>query len=120
MGYKVGRTFSLEFEGTDLHGAVVKIRSQSIGVLKELISEECTVDREMEILAEHLLSWNLETEDGAEIPATVAGVEMLEVAAKNLILREWRHASTGLTAPLDRRSSDGEKSEEPEIMMETL
>jgi hypothetical protein len=118
MGFKVGRTFELAFEGTDLDGAKVTLRSASIGTNLELGT--CSVERECEILAEHLISWNLEEEDGKPLPATLEGVTLLEVAVKNLILREWLKATRGVTAPLDKRSPDGEQSPVEPMRMETL
>lgn len=117
MGYEVGRTFVLDFEGTNLDGVEVSIRSCSIKVLLEL--EEATmVQRECEILSEHLVSWNL-TFNNEPVPATLEGVLSLENALKNAILKEWRKATIGITAPLGQRSSDGKPLEDLSTMMET-
>jgi len=118
MGFKIGRVFTLNFEGTDLDGAEIKIRSASVQTNLELGT--CTVERECEIIGEHLVSWNLEEENGAEIPADTEGVTQLEVAVKNLLIREWMKATRGISAPLDRRSKDIDSSPEEPITMETL
>jgi hypothetical protein len=120
MGFKVGRTFELSFEGTDLDGAEVKLRSASIGTNMELYAPETPVQRECEIIAEHIIAWNLEREDGAPITPNAEGVLSLEVAVKNLILQEWMKATRGVTAPLDRRSPSGEQSPAEPMSMETL
>lgn len=117
MGFEMRRTFVLEFAGTDLDGAEVKLRSASIATIQEL--RECDIPRECEILAEHLVSWDLEM-DGEPIPPTKDGVMSLEVPAKNLILVEWIKATRGITAPLDHRSSDGGKPGAEQIPMESL
>jgi len=118
MGFKVGRIFDLKFEGTDLDGAEIKIRSASVQTNLEMGT--CSVERECEIIGEHLVSWNLEAEDGSSLLADVSGVLSLEVAAKNLLIREWMKATRGISAPLDRRSNDTESSPEVPITMETL
>lgn len=125
-GFQIGRQFSLEFAGTDAEGAVVKMRSASIATIIELTEgEDLTAVEEIEIMARHLIEWNLEDADGAPLPATAAGVLQLEVPFKSLILAEWMKATRGITAPFDRRSDDGgqspqEEPEEPSIPMETL
>jgi hypothetical protein len=118
MGFKVGRVFELTFEGTDLDGAEIKIRSASIQINLEL--GECTVERECEIIAEHLVSWNLEDSDGTPITIDAAGILGLEVPVKNLLLKEWLKATRGISAPLDRRSNDTVSSPEEPITMDTL
>ena len=119
MGFKVGRTFTLEFYGTDLAGAIVKMRSCSIGTIQELKNPENGLDEELQIIADHIIEWNLEDENGP-IPATVEGLKQLEIPVRDLIYVEWQKATKGITAPLDHRSSDGEKSGTPEIPQEVM
>ena len=123
MGFRMGRTFELSFEGTDLDGAEVRFRSASIGQLEEYLTYDGGVAGEAEIVAGFLISWNLEDENGEPLPATADGLLTLEEPAYKLILREWLKATRGVTAPLDRRSSDGSSSPEPgsvSIPMATL
>lgn len=122
MGFEVGRTFSLEFEGTDAAGAVVKIRSASIAEIRTL--RTCTVDEECEIVAGKVVEWNL-TDGGEPIPVTAAGVLQLEEPFKNLIINEWLKATRGISVPFDKRSDGGapsptEETAEPSIPMEDL
>jgi hypothetical protein len=119
MGFKVGRTFTLEFYGTDLAGAIVKMRSCTIGTLEELKDPENGLDDELRIMAEHTVEWNLEDEDGP-IPVSIEGYKRLEIPVRDLIYVEWQKATKGVTAPLDHRSSDGEKSATPEIPQEPM
>lgn len=119
MGFKVGRTFTLEFHGTDLAGAVVKMRSASIGTIQKLRDPENDFASEAQIIVDHIIEWNLEDEDGP-IPVTVEGLKSLELPVRDLIYIEWQKATKGITAPLDHRSSDGEKRDEPEIPQEIL
>jgi hypothetical protein len=120
MGFRVGRTFTLEFDGTDLDGAEVKFRSASIGALQEIRGAE-GIEEEAALVAPYLVSWNLEDESGS-LPADAKGLLALEEPAYRLIVSEWLKATRGVTAPLDHRSSGGERSREPEsesIPMET-
>jgi hypothetical protein len=99
VGFRLNRTYVLEFEGA-LAGAEVKIRSTSVGVLLEL-RDASSEKRVAELLASHLVEWNLENEIGDPIPLTVEGVLSLEGVVLGRIAREWYRAASGLTAPLD-------------------
>lgn len=122
MGFKVGRTLVLEFAGTDLDGAEIKFRSMSIGRLNEYLDADTSFEDEVTMVAEYLISWNLEDQDGAPLPANEEGLLALEEPAYKLIASEWIKATRGVTAPLDHRSIGGSSSPEPvseSIPMET-
>jgi hypothetical protein len=121
MGFKVGRTFTLEFAGTDLDGAEVVFRSCSVADLLEYEQIEARTD-EASWAARFLVRWNLEDHNGDPLPADDLGLLDLEEPAYNLIIREWLKATRGITAPLDHRSNGGANSsaqESPSIPMET-
>lgn len=109
MGFKVGRTFVLDFTGTELDGAEVTFRSCSIGDLQDLYAADGVAgpDGEAVKVARFLVKWNLEDQDGAPIPATAAGLLSLEAPAYRLVVGEWMKATKGITAPLDHRSNAG-------------
>ncbi len=112
MGFEVGRTFVLDFgkEGeTDAYGAEVKVRSMSIAT--DLEWWEADARREAEIMAEHIVSWNLER-DGQPIPITADGILSLDRPMVQIIAVEWVRATRGLSAPFDRRSRNGGPSPE--------
>lgn len=125
MGFQIRRTFVLDFgeEGeTDLSGAVVKMRAASIATITETTT--CTAEREREILAEHVVEWNLE-DDGVPLPVEAESFRKLDRPARDLIYIEWVRATNGVSAPFDRRSDGGgpsptEDDEEPSIPMEAL
>lgn len=130
MGFKVGRVYVLEFDGTGMEGAVVKMRSPSIATMEEW--RELEEERVREVLVQHVAEWNLE-DDAGPVPVTVAGLNSLEPQVVGLISREWWRAARGLTAPLDPRreptpsntastageASQTEESSELSIPMET-
>jgi hypothetical protein len=121
MGFQVGRVFELDFADTDAAGAIVKVRSCSIGTLRGIE----TVDDEIREFADHVVEWNLEDSEGVPIPTTFDGMLMLEEPFKNLLIREWMKATRGISRPFDHRSDDGEPSPTgdepaPSIPMEPL
>jgi hypothetical protein len=123
VGFKVGRVFELDFTDTDAAGAVVKVRSVSIGRLAE-VPDKTTHVQDAEFLAEHLVEWNLE-DAGGPVPLTVKGLLSLELPFFWLIYGEWMKATRGVSAPFDRRSSGGGSppvadEPAPSIPMETL
>ena len=125
MGFKVGRVFAFEgeFKGTDAEGAHVRMRSAS---MQTVIDFRAAAGREeAEIIAAHLVDWDLEDPDGKPIPATVDGVMSLEMPLIGLIADEWMKATRAISVPFDRRSAGGEPSPTgdepaPSIPMETL
>lgn len=125
MGFQIGRTFVLDFgeEGeTDAYGAVIKMRSGSIEALFEMGPADAA--REREIVAEHVIEWNLE-DNGVPLPIEPDTFLKLDEPFRNLIWTEWVKASRGISAPFDRRSAGGapspaEEPTAPSIPMESL
>ena len=123
MGFKLGRIYVLEFEGTGLEGAVVKLRSPSIDLIDTLL--ELERDEAYAAMIEHVTEWNLEAADGTPLPLTLAALKAeAEPGVPMLILKEWYRAARGVTAPLDPRSAAGtqqpaEENTVPSIPMET-
>jgi hypothetical protein len=112
MGFDAGqRTYRLLFEGSNLEGAEVIIRSTPIGVVRQL--ESSTSDQvSLSLFCEYAISWNLER-DGEPVKLTVEDIlDKVETVHAAKILQEWLRAARGVTAPLDPPSIDGESSEE--------
>ena len=132
MGFKVGRVFALDFGGTDADGAIVRVRSATVGTIEEMLNLGDDVKRETEIFVDHLVSWDFEYDEdaypgmgGQLVPITVEGVSSLEEPLRELLIKEWWKATRGISAPLDHRSKDGRSSQETEnevplMKMETL
>lgn len=121
MGFVIGRTFELDFEGTDLggaDGAKVTMRSASIGEINAM--GEMSLEDECAFIATKIVRWNLETEPGTPLEISAEGVLALEAPMRNLIFGEWMKATKGVTAPLDHRSTDGSRSLEASMPMESL
>lgn len=114
---EIGRTFELDFTGTEAAAATVRVRSASVATLKKVLDGNQEVEDDAKIFAEHLISWDL-TENGEPVPLTAEGVMRLEEPLMRLIVGEWIKATRGVTAPLDHRSSGGAKPQEEQIPME--
>lgn len=116
--------YRLEFEDADLAGLEVRMRAAKLGLLfgvgeaasiqdrakngEELTGADADVITEkFEQLADHLVSWNVEDEDGVPVPATLAGLKTLEMPLVMRIFVEWQSAMKGVTPPLSSGSSNG-------------
>ena len=125
MGFKLGRTYVLEFEaGTYLAGAVVRMRSTSIATVEKL--EEMNFSEGLPLFLQHVEGWNLEDADGNPLPLDEDAVNaVMEKPVRDRLIQEWYKAAIGVSAPLDPPSPDGRPSleaepEVPSIPMETL
>lgn len=109
MGFRLDRSYALEFEGA-MKGAHVKLRATPVGVTLELRSEGNVIsfERAAELLAEYVEEWNLDGPDGEPLPVTaeaiLGGLERVVVLK---IITEWYKAAVGITAPLDPPGADG-------------
>lgn len=107
MGFRIDRSYVLEFEGA-MTGAYIKIKSTPVGVALELRSSGVSIDRAVELLVQYVTEWNLDGPDDEPLPITkeaiLAGLEEVVIAK---ILIEWYKAAAGVTAPLDPPGADG-------------
>ena len=119
MGYRtVPRIYTLEFDG-DLEGLVVKAKAIKFGKVRRLLSimgddtqETEAMQEIVTTLTEALLAWNMEDEQGVEIPLNEAGIDDLEYPEVIAI--------TGPSEELGKGSSSGETSLARSLTMEAL
>ena len=71
-------------------------------------------------LTEALLAWNMEDEQGVEIPLNEAGIDDLEYPEVIAITNKWLDAITGPSEELGKGSSSGETSLARSLTMEAL
>lgn len=114
MGFRLNRTYRLVFEGA-LEGLEVSIRSTSVGTTRQL--RDATPDLLAEMLADHVIDWNYEDEDGKPLPIAPASFLALEEPVLAAIIREWYRAAAGITAPLEQPSTSGASFPEVDIPM---
>lgn len=120
MGFRVNRTYVLQFSGA-MEGAYVKIKATPVEVtleMRSVVGDGLSIERAAELLAEYVLEWNLDGMDDQPLPVTAeAIVGGLEQVVITKILLEWYKAAVGATAPLDPPAPE---DVEPDIPMETV
>lgn len=107
MGFRLDRRYVLEFEGA-MAGAEVVIKATSIGTVLKLreINELDDLSELASLLADHIVEWNFEDENGETLPITAEAIlANVESVVLVRIAREWYKAATGVTAPLDSPTS---------------
>lgn len=94
MAYRLDRRVAvLSFEGGQLEGSEIRCRLDV--PLKTLFgiqsaAESGDVIGAMSMFAEQVLeSWNIEDENGAIVPATAEGLQMLPLSVCSLVLTSW-------------------------------
>jgi hypothetical protein len=123
----------LRFADGDLEGLVIRVRVMSVGALKDLLTKlDELSERPLEgmphvaqSLADHLIGWNIDDENGNPVPATYEGVLSLDPAELGKIGHAWMKSLSGavpVDSPLGESSPSGVPSagEEPELPMESL
>lgn len=125
------KQYRLTFDGTVLDGLVATVRSVPVGTMlqiAEMASDGAeftpeglkTLGALFELLADSLVDWNLQDDDGNPTPATIDGVRSLDMDEALLLIREWMKAAAGVSGPLDQPSSGGEPSAVVSLPMEPL
>lgn len=130
MGFKRDRVYLLKFEDPDLNGLEVRARSVPLKKFLDLISlsevdtgkasTRESVENAIRMFADVLISWNVEDADGNPVPATLDGLYSQDFEFVVQIIKAWQDSISGVSDPLARRSSGGERSLEESIPMETL
>lgn len=118
MGFRLDRSYVLEFEGA-MEGAYVKIKSTPVGVALEMRAA-VPIERAAAMLAEYVQEWNLDGSDGESMPITAEAIlgDLEEVIIAKIMV-EWYKAAVGVTAPLDPPGADGTLNDK-DMPMETI
>ncbi|MFD3802649.1 hypothetical protein ACFWTC_03250 [Streptomyces sp. NPDC058619] len=131
MGYrhKIPR-IHLDFEeGHDYHGCEAVLRRLTLGEWLEITGmgagtpEVRHVGDQLRKMADKLISWNLEEEDGTPVPTTQEAVLAQDQALMLAILNGWMDSlskEAEVPAPLEPSSPDGEPFPEASLPMEPL
>ncbi|SRR6266403_655593 len=110
MGYKRGKkTYKLVFEDDEFDGLVVRTGPVNLGEYFEAVKLEG--EPLIELFASKLVEWNLEEEDGAPVPATLAGLYTQDREFVRTLVRSWFKTVAGISDPLPLPSEDGEQSQ---------
>jgi hypothetical protein len=121
MGYRPKRRiYNLNFAGTEYEGLEVAARGMTVGEELELDGQDLTGDLIVRALANRLISWNVEDDNGEPVPTTFEGVCTQDGAMILAILNAVRQANSGVPDPLPETSPSGETSPAPPIPMAPL
>ncbi|MDG4535331.1 hypothetical protein [Streptomyces sp. AV19] len=126
MGFvKKPKRIVLRFEGDpELDGLEVTLRGLTVAEYLEVMGlgevEAASVPDMIRRFARALISWNLETEDGAPVPITEDEVFGLDQDFVMRLASAWIDALAGVSAPLGQSSPDGGPSPVASIPMEPL
>jgi hypothetical protein len=90
------------------------------GLGEALLAEENDAERKelIEVMGSKLISWNLEDEHGAPVPATTAQLEQEDLFMVISIVTGWMRRGSRVSGPLDQRSYDGVPSVVESMTME--
>lgn len=129
MGFKVKvKTYTVRFEeGHEFHGVEARLSGMTYGQWEQVAGldggdGETNGADAVRRFVDHLISWNLEDEQGAPLPTTLDAVKQLDhnlVAALN---NAYINTLIGVhdADPLPETSTSGEPSQVASIPMEAL
>jgi hypothetical protein len=113
-GFAAKRRYDLEFADGDpvTDGLEVKAtaptvaESYELGVRREGESTDAYLRRQMAVLAEHVVEWNLVDEDDEPLPITAEALDTVDVYVVRRITDAWFNIGKAIdeTSPLDSRS----------------
>lgn len=125
MGIRPEKTiYNLKFEGLESHaGLQIKVSSASIREMNFMMRQQATTgqdvadgnDQVAQMFLEHLVSWNLDGEDGKELPHTLEGVSELEPVYFAQIIMAWQLAMNSVPTNSSTPSPNGGISEEASL-----
>lgn len=120
MGFTPKQTvYRLDFEDTDLDGLEVRIRGgklaqafTSAGLVGITESNATAADVQLMLsqyqdLANHIVEWNLDDEDGNPVVADLGGLQTLELRYVKMIADAWQRAQVDVPGPLPQPSTSG-------------
>ena len=125
MGYRrTPKVYNIRFaDDSDYPGLEATLRSYSVGqviAFRKDSGQTDSVQAMVDLLAERLVSWNLEDEDGTPVPTTVEAILREDLDMIQALFDEWSDAITGVSVPLEKPSPAGEISQVGSIPMEPL
>lgn len=130
MGYQPP-TYRLVFEDPTLDGLEVRTRGASIehiATWQSVIGQGIALvqpegaeyrGKVCDLLADRIIDWNLEDEQGQPVPVTSAAIAEQDWTLLLKIGRAWLAAAAGVSRPLEPDSPSGQPFPEESIPMET-
>ena len=114
------KQYKLAFQDEGMEGVVITVQSLSSGQLIEIQSaqQKGFHERMTGMLADKLVGWNVEDEDGTPVPATLDGIRSMDVDFADVVVKAWMEAMSGVSRPLPSSSAGGQPSVELSIPMD--
>lgn len=127
-GFKRKRkTYKLDFAGTEYDGLEVRVSGLTTGEYLELVSLSGPTeegDREVEgmirMFQRHLISWNLEDEDGTPVPTTYEAVADNDFTMNSTIVNAWTLALVSVPDETEKKSLTSDDTQVASIPTEML
>lgn len=114
MGYRRDRTYKLVFQDEDMDGLEVRCKSLPLAKFLQMVAiidGGVDMSNVADLIAEFakvIVSWNVVSEDDQLIPVTAEALMGQDYEFVIAIIRAWAQAISGVSAPLERPSPDGE------------
>lgn len=122
--------------GGEYEGLVVRVRSVPVGQFMALADLADGIDAEsiagtsldeaaakfgqigqlFEALADALIEWNVEDDDGQPVPATLEGLYRQDFDLVMFLVGEWIGAMGGISGPLEQKPTGSAPSNVPESL----
>lgn len=117
MGYrKIPTIYTLDMteKSADYEGLVIRMKAISFGKVRRLITATENADDEnfgemLDLIVQGLVSWNLEDENGQEIPADINGLDDQDFPFVMDMVEQWLACMTGVDEDLGKGSVSGQQ-----------
>lgn len=125
MGYRKVPTIYTIDDFEKYPGLEVRMKGLKLGKLKKFITMDdddldSSVEEIVKLLAEGIVSWNLEDEDGQPVPTTPEAFDDQELEFLMDLFGAWSDRILGVSKELGKDSTSGVSSPAPPLMMEAL
>ena len=124
---KTPRIIDLSFTEGPNEGLNVRIKSIKFGKVRRMIALMDDDEKDVEVmdeistlLADSLISWDLQEEDGSPVPTTLEAIDDLEFAEVIDLVNKWLDHMTGPSDELGKGSPSGASFPGRPLTMEAL
>lgn len=117
MGFRRQRkVYVLDFSDTEYEGLEVRVSGLTTGEYLDFVGlsapgdDSAAADETSEMLrmlSRHLVSWNLEDEEGEPVPMTFDGLKSNDMRMNMLIVEAWTGALADVPEPTAKKSAPG-------------
>ncbi len=131
MGFQRKRKiYKLDFSETEYEGLEVEVSGLTTGEYLDFLvlssgaegtgNNSSETQEMLTMLANHIVSWNLEDENGNAVPISFEGLKTNELSLNMLMVDSWVQAISGVSNDTGKESLPGSNPLVESIPMETL